>query len=64
MPPDQPDTPVNITLRNLWGEKLLEKIFHGDPGPEISLENFPPGVYLIKVSQDEKSRILKIVLVQ
>jgi hypothetical protein len=59
------ESPVQITLRNLWGEIIYNKNFMTNDQTdrlELNTTDFPKGIYFITVSAKGKSKTEKLIL--
>ncbi|MEI7981973.1 MAG: T9SS type A sorting domain-containing protein [Bacteroidota bacterium] len=52
---------VMVTVSGMMGETILNERMSGIPKREFSIEKYPIGNYLIRVTRGEKSGTLKII---
>jgi dienelactone hydrolase len=52
---------VNLTLYNLNGEVILNQFHESSVDAVVSLQGFPPGVYVLKVNSGQTQEILKVI---
>lgn len=55
------DHPVNVMLYGINGQTMLEKSFSGDTHCLISLENYPSGLYFIRIKTDNNTYTRRII---
>ena len=56
------NTPVVVKIFNMMSSQILETVIHSGRFHEFNLSNQFPGIYLIKVEQDNQISIWKVIL--
>lgn len=53
--------PVSIMVQNMYGKILLRKDHVADSNITLSLQNFAPGTYVVKINNGKQSKTIKLV---